>query len=145
MTQKTSVRVLIIGLNVKKISIEKILEGIGVSPIIQVNPFEQKAAVEAVQKASESPGVSAIIFKAPCIAIAQKVGWEKPHALTVDAEKCIGCRKCINELGCPALSVSAVVSTSSTTAKEKRLVEIDKSLCTGCSLCSQVCPTGAIK
>jgi indolepyruvate ferredoxin oxidoreductase alpha subunit len=125
---------------VEKISIEKILEGIGVSPIIQVNPFEQKAAVEAVQKASEAPGVSAIIFKAPCIAIAQKVGWEKPHALTVDAEKCIGCRKCINELGCPALSVS-----TKTNAKGKQLVEIDKSLCTGCSLCSQVCPVKAIE
>ena len=131
---------------VEKISIEKILEAIGVSPIINVNPFDQKAAVEAVQKASEAPGVSAVIFKAPCIAIAQKVDWEKPHALTVDAEKCIGCRKCINELGCPALSVNKVVSTGSTTGgKGKQLVEIDKSLCTGCSLCSQVCPTGAIK
>ena len=126
---------------VEKISIEKILEGIGVSPIIQVNPFDQKAAVEAVQKASEAAGVSAIIFKAPCIAIAQKVGWEKPHALTVDADKCIGCRKCINELGCPALSV---VSTGSTTGAGKRLVEIDKSLCTGCGLCSQVCPVNSI-
>ena len=130
---------------VEKISIEKILDAIGVKPVITVNPFDQKAAVEAVQKASETPGVSAIIFKAPCIAIAQKVGWEKPHALTVDTSKCIGCRKCINELGCPALSVSNVVSTSSTTGAGKRLVEIDKSLCTGCSLCSQVCPTGAIK
>ena len=125
---------------VEKISIEKILEGIGVSPIIQVNPFDQKAAVEAVQQASETPGVSAIIFKAPCIAIAQKVGWEKPHALTVDTGKCIGCRKCINELGCPALSVSFTKNE-----KGKNLVEIDKSLCTGCNLCGQVCPLDAIK
>ncbi len=117
---------------VDKISIEKILQAIGVSPVITVNPFDQKASVEAVKTASEAPGVSAIIFKAPCIAIAQKVGWEKPHALTVDTEKCIGCRKCINELGCPALSVAG------------KKVEIDKSLCTGCGLCSQVCPTGAI-
>ena len=28
--------------------------------------------------------------------------------------------------------------------KGKQLVEIDKSLCTGCSLCSQVCPVKAI-
>ena len=124
---------------VEKISIEKILEAVGVKPVITVNPFDQKAAVEAVQKASETPGVSAIIFKAPCIAIAQKVGWEKPHALTVDTSKCIGCRKCINELGCPALSVSFTKNE-----KGKQLVEIDKSLCTGCGLCSQVCPVGAI-
>ena len=124
---------------VEKISIEKILDAVGVKPVITVNPFDQKAAVEAVQKASETPGVSAIIFKAPCIAIAQKVGWEKPHALTVDNSKCIGCRKCINELGCPALSVSFTKNE-----KGKQLVEIDKSLCTGCGLCSQVCPVGAI-
>ena len=124
---------------VEKISIEKILDAIGVKPVITVNPFDQKAAVEAVQQASETPSVSAIIFKAPCIAIAQKVGWEKPHALTVDSTKCIGCRKCINELGCPALSVSLTKND-----KGKQLVEIDKSLCTGCSLCSQVCPVKAI-
>ncbi len=125
---------------VEKISIEKILDAVGVKPVITVNPFDQKAAVEAVQKASETPGVSAIIFKAPCIAIAQKVGWEKPHALTVDTGKCIGCRKCINELGCPALSVSFTKNE-----KGKNLVEIDKSLCTGCNLCGQVCPLDAIK
>ncbi len=124
---------------VEKISIEKILDAIGVKPVITVNPFDQKAATEAVQQASEATGVSAIIFKAPCIAIAQKVGWEKPHALTVDTTKCIGCRKCINELGCPALSVS-----TATNAKGKQLVDIDKSLCTGCGLCSQVCPVKAI-
>ena len=124
---------------VEKISIEKILTAVGVSPVITVNPFDQKAAVEAVQKASEASGVSAIIFKAPCIAIAQKVGWEKPHALSVDPSKCIGCRKCINELGCPALSVSTECN-----AKGKQLVCIDKSLCTGCGLCLQVCPVGAI-
>ncbi len=125
---------------VEKISIEKILDAVGVKPVITVNPFDQKAAVEAVQKASETPGVSAIIFKAPCIAIAQKVGWEKPHALAVDNAKCIGCRKCINELGCPALSVSFTKNE-----KGKNLVEIDKSLCTGCNLCGQVCPLDAIK
>ena len=128
---------------VEKISIEKILDAIGVKPVITVNPFDQKAAEDAVKQASETPGVSAIIFKAPCIAIAQKVGWEKPHALNVDKAKCIGCRKCINELGCPALSL-AVVEPVETTAKGKKIVEIDKSLCTGCSLCKQVCPVQAI-
>ena len=125
---------------VEKISIEKILDAIGVKPVITVNPFDQKAAIDAVKTASETPGVSAIIFKAPCIAIAQKVGWEKPHAMAVDTNKCIGCRKCINELGCPALSVSLTKNS-----KGKQLVEIDKSLCTGCSLCKQVCPVQAIE
>lgn len=122
---------------VEKISIEKILAAIGVSPVITVNPFELDKAVEAVKKASDSQGVSAVIFKAPCIAIASKVGWEKPHALVVNEEKCIGCRKCITELGCPALSLKA-------SASGKTKAVIDGSLCTGCGLCSKVCPVKAI-
>ena len=135
--------VTMMGQVVDKISIEKILQAIGVSPVITVDPFDQKASVEAVKTASEASGVSAIIFKAPCISIASKLGYKLPGPKTVDSAKCIGCRKCINELGCPALSLT-VVEPVETTTNNKRLVEIDKSLCTGCGLCSQVCPAGAI-
>ena len=37
----------------------------------------------------------------------------------VDADKCIGCRKCINELGCPALSLSAKTELENNTFKSK--------------------------
>ena len=45
----------------------------------------------------------------------------------------------MNELGCPALSLS-----TKTNSKGKQLVEVDKSLCTGCGLCAGVCPVKAI-
>ncbi|MCQ2591715.1 MAG: indolepyruvate ferredoxin oxidoreductase subunit alpha [Treponema sp.] len=124
---------------VEKISIPKILEAIGVSPVIEVDPFDQEKAVAAVKQASNAPGVSAIIFKSPCISVAGKLGYKFPRTKVVDAEKCIGCRKCINELGCPALSLSLAKNT-----KGKQMIEIDKSLCTGCGLCSGVCPVKAI-
>lgn len=125
---------------VEKISIQKILEAIGVSPIIQVDPFNQEDSVAAVKKAYAAPGVSAVIFKSPCISIAAKLGYKFPGTKSVDEQNCIGCRKCINELGCPALSLSGRLNQ-----KGKPLVEIDKSLCTGCGLCSQICPARAIK
>lgn len=124
---------------VEKVSIPKILEAIGVKPIIEVDPFDQEKAVAAVKEADAAPGVSAIIFKSPCISIASKLGYKFSGSKAVDNEKCIGCRKCINELGCPALSLSA-----KTNSKGKQLVEIDKSLCTGCGLCAGVCPVKAI-
>ena len=124
---------------VEKVSIPKILEAVSVKPIIEVDPFDQEKAVAAVKEADAAPGVSAIIFKSPCISIAGKLGYKFPGTKSVDKEKCIGCRKCINELGCPALSLS-----TKTNSKGKQLVEVDKSLCTGCGLCAGVCPVKAI-
>ena len=57
----------------------------------------------------------------------------KPNkALAVDADKCIGCRLCISKLGCPALVM------------ENGKAKVEPGLCTGCTLCSQVCPKKAI-
>ena len=124
---------------VDKISIPKILEAIGVKPIIEVDPFNQEAAIQAVKDASQASGVSAVIFKSPCISIASKVGYKFPGPKKVDSEKCIGCQKCIKELGCPALSISQIKNQ-----KGKFTVEIDNSLCTGCGLCAGLCPVKAI-
>ncbi len=110
-----------------KISIENVLRGIGLSFVETVNPLCLDEAVGAVKRAAEEKGVKAIIFKAPCIAV------EKPKKpLSVDGGKCVNCKKCIRELGCPAIVVNG------------GNVEIETSLCCGCGLCSQVCPTAAI-
>lgn len=112
---------------VNKINIEAVLRGIGVSVVETVDPLDHNKAVACVQRVADIPGVKAIIFKSPCIAIV------KPSAsMKVDAGRCVGCRKCIREIGCPALLF------------ENGKAIVDPSLCTGCTLCSQLCPTGAI-
>lgn len=112
---------------VNKVSIEAILKGIGLTSVETVNPLNHEAAVEAVKRAASLPGVKAIIFKSPCIAITKPAG-----CMNIKPDKCIGCHKCIKEIGCPALVL-----------QDKKVV-IDTSLCTGCGLCSQICPVGAI-
>lgn len=112
---------------VEKISIEKILLAAGVKKVITVDPLDLDASIAAVRECADIKGVKAIIFKSPCVAIV------KPDKkMKVDSEKCIGCMRCIKELGCPALSVS-----------DGKAV-IDENLCTGCGLCAKLCPVGAI-
>lgn len=111
---------------VDKVSIVKILEGIGLKKIITVDPLDLTASVNAVKECADTKGVKAIIFKSPCIAIT------KPTDKCVVSDKCINCKKCIREIGCPALiTVDGQVT-------------IDRNLCTGCGLCSQICPVDAI-
>ena len=113
---------------VDKISIENILRGIGVTEVVTVNPLNLAEAVEAVRKTADLPGVKAIIFRSPCIALT------KPQSrVTIDPEKCVGCKKCIREIGCPALSFSGGKAVA------------DPAQCTGCGLCAQLCPAGAIE
>ena len=109
------------------VDIEAILRGCGVKSIATINPLEFENAVEAVKVANEFNGVSVVIFKYPCIALfPAKTKFEI-------TEKCIKCKKCIREIGCPAIRL------------DDNGVKIDSSLCHGCGLCAQICPVDAIK
>ena len=112
---------------VAKVNIEAVLQGIGVTAVETVNPLDLDKSIEVVRKMAGLPGVKAIIFKYPCIAITKPEG-----KMAVDIDKCVGCSKCIREIGCPGLII------------RDGQVTIDESLCTGCGLCSQICPFEAI-
>ncbi len=117
----------VMGQIVEKVKIESILKAIGLTTVEIVDPLDHKLAVETVKRVAAEPGVKAIIFRSPCVAIT------KPKAQShVDSDRCIGCRRCIDQLGCPALILNG------------KKAAIDPSLCTGCTLCEQVCPVGAI-
>ncbi|MBP1592169.1 MAG: indolepyruvate ferredoxin oxidoreductase subunit alpha [Oscillospiraceae bacterium] len=111
---------------IEKVDIIKILEGIGLKKIITVDPLDLEASVAAVKECADTPGVKAIIVRSPCIALF------RPTKRAVISDKCIQCKKCIREIGCPAIVI------------ENGKVAIDNSLCTGCGLCGQICPVNAI-
>lgn len=113
---------------VQVIDIEQVLLSLGVKKVLKANPLELTEAIKAVREAEKADGVSAVIFRSPCIAVSKP----KP-ALTVCGETCTGCKKCIRELGCPAIITN-----------ESKQVQIDPALCNGCGLCVAVCPFGAI-
>ncbi len=111
------------------IDIPAVLHALGVSCVVEANPFDHAGATSAVKRVLDGSdgGVRAVVFKAPCIAVS-KPG-PRSH---VDRTLCTGCHACIRDLGCPALSIDG------------DRVSIEASLCYGCMLCEQVCPFGAI-
>ena len=110
------------------LNIPEVLKALGVTHITQIDPFDQQLARDAVKAAVDFNGVSALVFKAPCITVAP------PGPLhRVDQELCTSCLKCQREIGCPALIVN----------KEGKM-SIDAALCYGCGLCAGLCASHAI-
>ena len=114
--------------NVRPADIEALVHACGVEKLYTLDPFDLDKAVETVLEAADYRGVSVILFRSPCIVINKT----KKPPLTVTGA-CTGCRRCINEIGCPAMEI-----------KDGR-AEIDSGLCTGCGLCTGICKFGAIK
>ena len=72
---------------------------------------------------------AAIITRRPCLLI--KRIKHNTALCEVDADKCIGCKKCL-KVGCPAVMM------------ENKKSRIDPTQCVGCTVCAQVCPKDAI-
>ncbi len=113
---------------VDKVSIVKILEAVGVTKIVTVDPLNLELAVDTVKEVSGLDGVKAVIFKSPCIAVVRS-----DRHCRIDQDRCVQCRACITEIGCPALVLDG------------DRVRIETGLCTGCGLCGRICSVGAIE
>ena len=118
------------GVESPKISLEELARACGVSFVESVDPYDLTDLLETLKAAKEKPGVKVIIAKQPCVIMNKRDG-VKRNRYVVDADACIKCGACIR-YGCPALETRED-GTSVTTA-----------LCTGCGVCADICPAGAI-
>ena len=121
------------GYNIKgdpaaKVNLEALCRALGINRVRVVDPYDLKACEEAVLEELAAPEASVIISRRPCVLL-KYVKPKKP--LSVDSEKCRGCRKCM-KLGCPSISF------------RDGKARIDSTLCVGCGVCSQLCAFGAI-
>jgi indolepyruvate ferredoxin oxidoreductase alpha subunit len=115
-----------------EISIEKIVEAVGVEFLEVINPLNIKKSKETFEKALQFDGVAVVISKYPCMLI--KSGAKKKQIVVdVDPEKCDKCLNCLKELTCPAIYVA-----------EDGSVNVDPMFCRGCTVCIQTCPEKAI-
>jgi indolepyruvate ferredoxin oxidoreductase alpha subunit len=115
-----------------RVSIESLVKGIGVPHVSIIRPYNVKKSIAALKEAIEFKGVSVVIAQQDCVLQAKSLGKKTGRPFTVDPGKCANHRNCINDLACPAFYI-----------KENRVC-IDASMCTGCSVCAQICPENAI-
>ena len=112
----------------RAVSIKKLVEGLGVKNVREVDPYDLKETERVIKEELGKKDVSVIISTRPCVLLEKR----EYTPLKVMEEKCKNCGKCLT-LGCPALY-----------KKEGRVI-IDPLLCTGCGMCKEVCPFQAIE
>jgi indolepyruvate ferredoxin oxidoreductase alpha subunit len=122
-----------LGLPLKHVSIEEAVSGLGVRKVITVNPFQHRKTLEAVKDVAAYRGVSVLIARAACPLYERTIpDFKRKKPFYVNHEKCRNHRDCVTRVACPAFYVG------------HHGLEIDADRCTGCALCSQVCPEKAI-
>ncbi len=129
----------LMGGEAKPVEFAKICQALGVERIKVIDPYRLEETRKTLKEEMETDALSVVITNRPCAlfpAENRKLVRQKPF--TVDLEKCIGCHTCF-KVSCPAISES-----EEQTAKGLTKSHIDPVLCTGCSVCTQVCPVNAI-
>lgn len=120
----------------ERIPIRRVLEGIGITNIREIDAYAQAKLEEAVQEAIIEDGFKIIIAKHPCML---KVMRERNAAGTPvppPVEITIDCNQnytCVNSFACPTFQRNADGN-----------IIIHNDLCIGDGSCRQTCPTKAI-
>jgi indolepyruvate ferredoxin oxidoreductase alpha subunit len=117
------------GIESPPVSLDAVCRACGVTFVETVDPYDITGMMNVLRAAQARRGVNVIIAKQQCVISARRAGVKRGR-YTVDADACTGCASCVR-FGCPAIEF----------ADEKARIN---DLCSGCAVCAQICPAGAI-
>ncbi|MBA7615987.1 hypothetical protein ES703_23277 [subsurface metagenome] len=120
----------LMGEETTEIDAAEVARALGVKHVWVVDPNNYKETKEVLKEAISLDEPSVVVAKRAC-PLYDRSEWQKPYWINTD--ECNGCKICVG-LGCPAISFDA----------ETEKAKVTEVLCTGCSICAQVCPKGAI-
>jgi indolepyruvate ferredoxin oxidoreductase alpha subunit len=123
------------GRQAPRVSLEAVVRGCGVERVVTVQPLQVKRTIERVREVITDDGhhgVRVIISKAPCPLFERRLTGKRQKVVFQVGKECDLCRRCLNDLGCPAFTYREDAETGASIA-------IDEMLCSGCAVCSQIC------
>jgi indolepyruvate ferredoxin oxidoreductase alpha subunit len=122
---------------VDAISIERMLEGLGVEDVRRVDTYSQGKLKQILREAVDKEGFSVVIASHPCMLKFTREQRRKPDyvqkAVKIDQDKCTLAQVCISEFGCPSFQRG-----------EDGRIRVNPELCIGDGSCIQTCPSRAI-
>ena len=128
------------------IDYEQLAKAVGVKHVRKVDPYKVNETMEVIREEVNRDDASVIITEnSPCILLQRAKPLEKFKSpwCAIDAEKCRGCKVCL-EINCPAMSWLEGADLTKDGHKRKGIVLINKDQCVGCEVCVQICNFEAI-
>jgi len=119
------------------IDIAGVARAMGVKQVWEIDAWDVDEVERALKEAmAVEEGPSVVVVKGSCVFSPH---FERRPVMAVDREACVACGQCFR-VGCPAVLKSDEIHSKSGEPK----ATIDPLLCTGCTVCLQVCPARAI-
>jgi indolepyruvate ferredoxin oxidoreductase alpha subunit len=120
----------------QRIEIEPLVKAMGVKKVKVVDAFNIAEVEAGLKECLDYEGASVLITRGECVFVSRN----PQPAYHVELEVCVACQLCF-KVGCPAIGLAAEKNPKNNKFKS----HIEPTLCTGCDICQQVCPTGAIQ
>lgn len=125
------------GASTKAVALEPLVRALGVEHVRTLDAFKVNDILETLRAFLQLDEPSVLIARQPCALLPE--GRARWTPLAVQADRCVACGTCMS-IGCPAILQSSEMDAI--TQRPKAM--IDRALCTGCEVCSSICPRGAI-
>ncbi len=130
-------RVNAMGFDARPVVIEELCRSLGLEAVVK-DPFSLEETTSTVYEMLQQSGAKVLILRQECALVRGKKA-SKKYKVSIDPLKCLGgdcgCnRLCTRVFRCPGLRWDASNNKSG----------IDEAICSGCGVCADICPAGAI-
>ncbi len=126
------------GIKAPEVNLPDLCRALGIKHVRVLDPYDLDETKNILSEEMARPEPSVIITTRPCCLIKDDVRFAKATILEVEQSACTGCKACLR-IGCPAIEWQPDAEG------KKGKAFIDPLLCTGCTVCQQLCKFDAIR